>query len=520
MRSKIALITIVVLLSVCLKYATSQMTVGTVTTNTTATAAPANLAIPTLTSGQTAALQAINTLLLLDEESDTLVLLYINGDNDLAPYIHDLVRKVHGGAINPEITVVMVLDWPGAGNSRRYRVDGQGVTTCDFAEDYTCKGRYVLEQNVEAFPEDLGDPANLSQFIAEASAEYPDAKRVALALVGHGGGWSPNLLAGQPQGHGGKPDDELGGLLWDNYTGNGPGNSLSTLDLQQALSSAVASTGRKIDLLYLDACLMGMWEVAHEVRNEVNYLLASQSWSWTSFAYDAHLLNIRNAQSVRQIGEAWIQNEAAILRRDRYPFTHSLVDLTQAPSLTTSIDTLAQSLTAVASSAEGKTKLRTAFAASDCFDSNADHIINRNDANAGRIDNYCDLHSFAGQLQQQFINTLEIVNAAQAVQIAIAGAVVGKADGCGVPVGYSPLAWCWQALGGLSIYTPLGEDDWKRGLYTQLQVARDTHWDEFINQYWANVSAPNEPGCPPEGCPLPDGPLPLAHSVYLPVMQR
>jgi hypothetical protein len=75
------------------------------------------------------------------------------------------------------------------------------------------------------------------------------------------------------------------------------------------------------------------------------------------------------------------------------------------------------------------------------------------------------------------------------------------------------------AIGGLSIYTPFGEDENKRGLYDQLQVAQDTHWNEFLTQYWG----PPESGiqfCPPEGCPLPDGPLTITYSLYLPLVQR
>ena len=273
----------------------------------------------------------------------------------------------------------------------------------------------------------MGDPANLTKFITEAMAEYPDAKRVVLALVGHGGGWSPNLLAGQPQGHGGKPDGsdgKIGGLLWDDYTGKGPGSSLSTLDLHKALSDAVTKSGRKIDLLYLDACLMGMWEVAYEVRNEVNYLLASESWSWTSFAYDAHLLGIHNTQSTAEMGQAWLKNEQAILDHDHYPFTYSLLDLTQMPTVTTGIDTLAQQLTPLAATADGKLKLHSAFAASVCFDGNADHIINLNNPSAGKLDNYCDLQSFTAQLQQQFTNPPVLVSAIQAVQGALTKTVV------------------------------------------------------------------------------------------------
>lgn len=281
----------------------------------------------------------------------------------------------------------------------------------------------------------------------------------------------------------------------------------------------MTKSGRKIDLLYLDACLMGMWEVAHEVHNEVNYLLASESWSWTTFAYDKHLAGMSNSQSITQTGQAWIENEAAILRRDRYPFTYSLLDLTHIPTVTTSVDILAQNLKTVAATPDGHKKIGNAIAVSACFDSNADHIINRDNPSAGKLDNYCDLSSFADQLQQQFPNTPDLVSAAQTVQGSVAKLVIYKDSGCGVPGHYSAIPWCWQKLGGLSIYTPLGEDDWKRGLYTQLQVASDTQWNEFIDQYWNNV-APAAPECPTEGCPLPIGLLEINYTTYLPVVQR
>ncbi len=480
-----------------------------------------------------AVIAAINSLLLDDGEEPTLVLLYINGDNDLFEHIPDLVRDVHEGAVNPNIIVYMVLDWPGTdkdgkANSHLYRVDRKGVKDwdCNFRENYTCGVRYVEGQSVKPFPEDLGDPANLSKFVKDALAEVPYAKNVVLSLVGHGGGWSPNLLAGQPKGHDGQPGDGdkgLGGLLWDNYTADGkPGNSLSTLDLSQALSDTVVSTGRKIDLLYLDACLMGMWEVAHELKGSVNYLLASESWSWTSFAYNQHLGGILEGQSAAEIGAQWIENEAAILRRDIYPFTYSLLDLAQISTLTSSIDMLALDLkTALSTTMGSKEKIRNAFAASACFDSNADAIINRSDVNAGKgIDNYCDLHSFADELKKQFAGNSEVIKRAELVQSMVSTVVVSQSFACGAPGKYSPIPWCWSNLGGISLYTPFGQDDWKRGLYAQIQAGKQTQWDELLAAYWNAPNAPAAPTCPTEGCPLPAGPLVVENQVFLPVVTR
>jgi hypothetical protein len=266
---------------------------------------------------------------------------------------------------------------------------------------------------------------------------------------------------------------------------------------------------------------MGMWEVAHEVRNEVNYLLFSESWSWTSFAYDAHLSAVKNALTIDQIGAQWIENEAAILNPINHAYTYSLLNLSQMPTVTTSIDSLALQLDPLARSDEGKARIRSAFEASDCFDSNADALINRDDPSLGEgIDNYCDLASFVKQLQTQFSTTTQLVGVAQAVQAVISDTVLSEASASGLPGKYSNIPWHWKKLGGLSAYTPLGEDDWKRGLYAQLQVAQDSHWDEFISQYWDSATAPDAPACSEEPCPLPGGPLEIIYSVYLPVVKR
>ncbi len=516
MRFKLFLITIALLMPALAGYL--ALTTGP----TPAAAAP-----PLAASEQQALISAINTLLLTDDEPETLVLLYVNGDNNLALDMQkeQLVQKIHRGATNPAITVRMVLDWPIFGNSRYYQVDRRGVADCqeDIAIDYTWCGRYQDGVNVHPFPEDLGDPANLSKFIQDGIAERPHAERIILAMVGHGGGWSPNVLAGQPKGHGGKPgnqDAELGGLLWDNSTESGFGNSLSTLDLHQALADAKSKTDRTIDLLYLDACLMGMWEVGHQVQSEVHYLLASESWSWTSFAYAAHLAAVTNDRSIEQIGAAWISNEAAVLAPVNHAYTFSLLDLTQMPTLTASIDGLAQQLELLVQSEAGKANLRNAFKNSDCFDSNADALINRTDPALGDgIDNYCDLGSFVAKVEAQFPTTAAVVNAVQAVKSAITTTVRAERSASGVPGRASTTRWEWGALGGVSIYTPLGQDDWKRGLYSQLAVATATQWDELLTAYW-NAPIPTAPDCPQGGCDLPNGPLGVGHRLYLPWVGR
>jgi hypothetical protein len=449
-----------------------------------------------------------------------LVLLYVNADNNLVAYIQErLLPRALVGALNPNVVTLMVLDGPGEGDAHLYRLgttsrERQRPLNCNLFEDYTCNGIYVDGENVWPFSENVADPTVLSNFVAGQMQTYASA-RVVLSLVGHGGGWSPDLLAGQPQGHGGKPADELGGLLWDDHAELGVGNSLSTIDLGNALQVVHQQTGRKIDLLYLDACLMGMWEVAYEVRESVHYLLASESWSWTSFAYEAHLRNLDNEQPVEEIGKRWIQHEIPELAG--YPFTYSLIDLSQIDAVADAV--LALGIALKSTLPGDQEQIRQAFRLSACFDSNIDYEINQTDPNQGKgTDTYCDLSSFAFHLREAFPDVQTVVEATLAVQTAVSNAVKAQDYRCGIPRDYSPNRWCWSALGGLSIYVPLGQDEWKRGFYSQLQSTTATKWNEFLSEYW-RVEAPTAPAC--QSCtPLPLGPLPITYQVYLPAVNR
>ncbi|MBV7327825.1 hypothetical protein KFU94_06110 [Chloroflexi bacterium TSY] len=370
---------------------------------------------------------------------------------------------------------------------------------------------YELGKSVTPFDERLGDPTSLTKLIVTGLNAYPNAEQVLLSLVGHGGGWSPLLLAGQPTSHYGQSG--LGGLLWDDT----PGTSLSTIELGAALKAAFAATGRKIDLLYLDACLMGMYEVAYEIKDSVNYLLASASWAWTSFAYDAHLRALKTPQPADEIAQMWMQNEASILRPDNLPFTYSVVDLKQMDTLKLAIDRLAKSLIVLTTDEVDRVRIATAAKATDCFDSNQDIMITQ-------ADTYCDLMSFTRKLNELFAGNAEVVDAIRNVQTALPKVVVDKDQQNGKPNRFASEQWEWDSPGGLAIYLPLREDEWKRRYYKNrddedgLLFAKDGEWDDFIQLYWGEKEPPDDPPCPP--CQVQPGHLEILQKFYQPILLR
>ncbi|MEM7125686.1 MAG: clostripain-related cysteine peptidase [Chloroflexota bacterium] len=431
-----------------------------------------------------------------------LVLLYVNADNDLYEYMHHLFRRAHVGAAETDGVVMMLLDGPGDDDSRLYRLDGGEAIDCpNVFADYTCDSQYVDDKNVWRFSEDLGSPATLASFIVKQIQEYP-AERVILSLVGHGGGWSPNRLAGQPRPIVGQSDDELGGLLWDFHSipGADTGHSISTTDLGDALDEVRIAIGEQpIDLLYLDACLMGMWEVAYEVKDNVQYLLASESWSWTSFQYKEHLSAVKAGVSIEEIGTSWAQNEVTFLEENfETAYTYSLVDLSLMDELGSKIDTLAQQL--IETLPDSRNQIASVFAETDRFDSSQDkdYVIDG-------LDNYADLGHFTQVLASKFPANADLLSAGEAVSATLSSAIVTNITQSGIlPATYPPNRWEWQNPSGLSIYLPLNPDanDWKRKYYDQLSASKAHNWDEFIAEYW-NSPAPSVPDCPdPCGVPF------------------
>lgn len=361
-----------------------------------------------------------------------------------------------------------------------------------------------------SWSETIGTYTSLKEFVTSAILSYP-ADTVVLSLVGHGSGWSPHFLLDQPSTHDEKPDNRFfGGILWDKNAQS----ALSTAQLGLALDEVVATTGKTIDLLYLDACLMSMSEVVYEVGNAVDYLLASESISWTSFRYDLHLSWGTAPADPVEIGRRWIENERTELAVEsdiKYPYTYALLNLTNenAQELLRLENKLARTLIAGLSgdeAADTRERISDAVEETDCFDSNQDHIIDQNDY-------YCDLYSFVAQLETKFAEATGEINVhsyASTRREAIIEAARDlrlflDPDEQRLTQYESNLAtqhphypenppWSWNKLGGISIYLPLRADDWKRRYYTAsfLRSAADGYWDEFLDAYYAYTDAPRD----------------------------
>jgi len=100
---------------------------------------------------------------------------------------------------------------------------------------------------------DSSDPSSLSDFAIWTMESFP-ADRYALILWNHGSG--------------------VDGVLWEQSLDNEKVMSIDSLG--GALSRVTSTTGKKLDILGFDACLMSTVEVAYEMSPYAEYMIASE----------------------------------------------------------------------------------------------------------------------------------------------------------------------------------------------------------------------------------------------------
>ncbi len=213
------------------------------------------------------------------------VMVYLAGDNNLSTAGNKDLREMRAVGSTNAVNVVAEFDNAGDRGTRRYHIQpgGEGETTVSLGET------------------DSGDPAVLLDFVAWAAEHYP-ARRYALILWNHGGGWEPAEMdriarsvdarnyntrevterSATPLARAffrttletifSLPTPTERAICSD----DGSGHSLDTIELGRVLEQAVDRLGQPLDLLGMDACLMSNLEVAYQARPFARTMVASE----------------------------------------------------------------------------------------------------------------------------------------------------------------------------------------------------------------------------------------------------
>lgn len=228
------------------------------------------------------------------KEKAWLFITYIAGDNNLCPYQLsnlDSMEKI-GSDENTSIVAFIdtgalpdvwgtqwadTLDWTGGRSfyitkdEEKYRINSQVLT--DYGDDV-----------------DSGSAATLEKFLTETMRNFP-SKYIALVLNDHGGAYKGSM---------------------QDY---GSGSIMRNPDLKKAILNAEKATGRKIDVIGFDACLMASFESIYELRGAADYLTVSEEltmatgWPYESILYAANNVQIKAIEEVQRKYKSKISEE-------------------------------------------------------------------------------------------------------------------------------------------------------------------------------------------------------------------
>lgn len=225
------------------------------------------------------------------------VLVFLNGHNNLDPFGHEDVNEMEKVGSTDKVNVV--VQWASLSNGRTRRLLVQKDN-----DPYN-----VTSPTVESLsPVDMGSRDELIKFLKWGMRKYP-AKRYFVDVWNHGNGWrdvEPSQLEV-------KGSRIVKNISYDDLTNN----KINTVDLAKAMREVAKFIGRKIDVYGSDACLMGMVEIASEMRASVSYFVGSQETEpGAGWPYDIWL------NLVRQYGGALSGKDMAVSLLKAYNFSY------------------------------------------------------------------------------------------------------------------------------------------------------------------------------------------------------
>lgn len=212
------------------------------------------------------------------------VLTYIAAHNNLDSFGRKSLHEILNVGSNPEVVLTALYD--GQIGAARY-VMGE-------------PGKVSWQETLGSF--DSGDPDEL---IATAKLIFGSnpADHYGLILWSHGTGWTPGEIAtvaaeARPGGQTAAAETRERAVMPGSLTlfrstlreilkpekprerailfDDGTGHSLDTMELARVTGEIAQAIGQPLDLLGMDACLMGNVEVAYEIRKSVGFLVASE----------------------------------------------------------------------------------------------------------------------------------------------------------------------------------------------------------------------------------------------------
>jgi N-acetylneuraminic acid mutarotase len=415
------------------------------------------------------------------------IMCYIANDNDLDSTSKVILQGLREqAALNPNVHVILLLDRPTlALGASYYWLAGDPQAPFIEGENKWYKG--IL---------DTGDPVNLVNFVTRARNVFP-AERYALVLSDHGMG--------------------LNGAMQDRTSPRDPDGQDSRLTLKeiwQAMNTITESGAKKIDVLYMEACLMGMVESAYQVRSFVNYYVASETKAVaTTRGYVKYISSIKADTTPLELSIQFVDAYSDFVMNYAIPgtsddfyigyYTMSVADMSKIDRLVSAIHDFVASV-----KADFQVTARQ-----------LSRMILNNEFYEFQYHSIYDLYDFASKIKTAFTDT-NIQAAAQGVMDAIIPYIVYSKNGNNADRAHGVAIYFAKAPS--SFYNVDNIDFAEGAQWIGATMIQDTQtgpgWGPFLVEY-IKITKPNgeDISTPP---PLMPRELIGEYRLYLPLLQR
>ena len=338
-----------------------------------------------------------------------MLMFYLDGDNNLDHTYPPIVNQLEAEGGNPDVSVSVVWDRLGSGNSAYYWIqpDPDLNNLANYQEGVNRWSKGELN---------MGSGQTLIDFVNWSKFNFP-AGHYALILSDHGSG--------------------LGGGMVD-VTNND--DHLTVMAMGQALNSITRAGANKIDVLYMDASLMGMLEDAYQFRNSALYYVASENIQWAySQPYSGYISDITAATTPADMARIFTNSYANVAQTEYDAHTMSAGDLSQLGAVVSANNTLAQILNSnMATHAQTLSQVAEIV---QRYEMNEDDVINASD-------DYIDLYDFALKLKGLSVDS-QIDQACDAIMTAVDNYIILNRNS---DINYPK--WNLQNSHGVSIFFP------------------------------------------------------------------
>ena len=272
------------------------------------------------------------------EEAKWTVMVYLAAGNDLETVGIQDINEMEMVGSTKDVNIVVQMDRIPFSALNKL---GLGIYDDDSNNNWTGTRRYYITQDMnpniinstlkmDLGEKNMGDPETLKDFAQWSIQNYP-AQRYMLVLWNHGGGFRSSEIISRD-------------ICWDYNFGL---DRITMPQLEDALFFIYGQLGKEIDIIGMDACYMGMIEVAYQVKDYAQIMVASEaSVPGDGWQYDAVMESfVANPnQNANQFASEIVDCYYHQYSGTGGNVTLSAVDLSQIDNLAGQISGLAQAV--------------------------------------------------------------------------------------------------------------------------------------------------------------------------------